>query len=145
MKIWVAYQFSGADLSLLKTMLGLLRSQLETHGHVMVTMVEDIQEWDIRSLPKDELVRRMFPLMETCDMALCIYPDQDASDGRGFDAGYFVGCGKPVVMAIHASLTKPYQEALFTEAPSNKGRKWPSVIRYLTFQDIADALPEVWP
>ncbi|MFA5185171.1 MAG: hypothetical protein WC551_01675 [Patescibacteria group bacterium] len=144
MKIWVAYQFTGADLDVLKSTLGQLRRQLEARGHVMVTMVEDIQEWDVRGLPKDELVRRMFPLMETCDMALCIYPDQQASDGRGYDAGYFIGRGKPVVMAIHGSLKKPFQEALFSQAPPNKELDW-SVIRYLSFQDIADCLPEVQP
>lgn len=145
MKIWVAYRFTGADMEVLKTTLGQLRRHLGARGHEMVTMVEDIQEWDISSLPKDELVRRMYPLMAACDMALCVYSDQEASDGRGYDAGYFIGCGKPVVMAIHASISKPFQEALFSQAPPNRGRSWPSVIRYRSFQDIAAALPEVWP
>jgi len=145
MKIWVAYQFTGADMDVLKVTLGQLRRHLGARGYEMVTMVEDIQDWDIHSLPKDELVRRMFLLMEACDLALCIYPDQAASDGRGYDAGYFVGRGKPVVMAVHASFNKPYQEALFSQAPSNKGWNRPAVIRYRSFQDIAQALPEVEP
>src|SRR5512135_152647 len=121
MRIWVAYRFTGADVAVLRTALTQLRCRLEERGHVMVTMIEDIQEWDVHGLPKDEVIRRMFELIPTCDLVLCVYPGAECSEGRGFEAGYFIGLGKPAIMALHASGRMPYHEALFTEAPSNRG------------------------
>ncbi len=145
MKIWVAYRFTGADVGALKVALRQLRSHLGARGYEMVTMLEDIQGGDADRLPKDEAVRRMYSVVPTCDMALCVFTDTETSEGRGFEAGYFAGLGKPVIVAMHAFDRMPYHEALFAEAPSDRGGGLPTVIRYRTFADIAAALPEVSP
>ncbi len=143
MKIWLAYKFRGADLETLKKQLNELVVLLENNGHEVVTMISNIQGWnlDTNVLSKSEAVRQAYALCKQCDVALCLFPTDDSSEGRGWDAGYFAGMGKPTIMAIEQSLSIPYTEALFSENPANKEWNLPSIIRYTTFKDIANSFP----
>ena len=140
MKIWLAYKFRGSDLNQLRIELDELKALLEKAGHQVITMIKDIQGWDPNSMSKDEVVRRAYVLAKECEIALCIYPTEDSSEGRGWDAGYFAGMGKPTVMAIHHNISIPYTEALYSQNPANKEQNLPGVIRYRTYQDILVAL-----
>lgn len=83
------------------------------------------------------MIRQEYLLAKTCDITLCIYTSLDPSEGRGWDAGFFAGMGKPTVMAIHNSISDPYIEGLFSENPANKILNLPAIIRYENFEDIA--------
>ncbi len=141
MKIWLSYRFRGADLAALRLQLNEITALLEKKGYRVFTMIKDIQNWDANAMPKAEAVRKAYDMCKKCDAALCIYSTLEASEGRGWDAGYFAGMNKPTIMAIHKSVSSEYTEALYTENTANKIHKLPGVIRYETFQDIANALP----
>lgn len=140
MKFWLAYKFRGADLDELKVQLAELRSLLEAKGHEVVTMVENIQNWDWQSQPKTEVLQEQYKLVKDCDAALCVYTSEDPSEGRGFDVGLFAGMGKPTIMAIHKSLSIPFTEAFYSENPANQQLKFDPIIRFESFGDIADRL-----
>lgn len=142
MKIWLAYQFRDVDQQTLKSQLDMLTRALRAKGHEVFTMIDTIQHWnlDTQTLSKADAVAKAYELCKECDVALCLYPTEDKSEGRGWDAGFFAGMGKPTVMAIKSGLSIPYTEALFTENPANKKYKLPSVIRYLDLPDIAELL-----
>lgn len=140
MKFWLAYKFRGADLDQLKDQLTELRGLLEAKGHEVVTMIEDIQNWDWKAQTKTEVLQAQYRIVKDCDAALCVYTSDDPSEGRGFDVGLFAGMGKPTIMAIHKSLSIPFTEAFFSENPANEGLGHEPVIRFETFQDIADRL-----
>ncbi len=141
MKIWLAYKFRGADLEKLKEQLDEIRAMFRESGHEIITMIDDIQKWDWNNpaIPKAEVIRQEYLLAKTCDMALCIYTSLDPSEGRGWDAGFFAGMGKPTIMAIHNSLSDPYVEGLYSENPANKSLNLPAIIRYENFEDIVKA------
>ncbi len=143
MRIWLAYKFRGANLTDLKTQLEEIAALLQASGHQVITMLCDIQNWNPDSMPKIEAVRKAYALYGTCDLALCIYSFNDPSEGRGWDAGYFAGMGKPTIMAVHNSVSIPYTEALFLENPANKKNNIPAIIRYADFSEIADALKKL--
>ncbi|MEK6961284.1 MAG: hypothetical protein AABX47_09005 [Nanoarchaeota archaeon] len=142
MKIWLAYKFRGSSLDTLRPQLEEIVSLLENDGHKVFTMIKNIQNWnpDPSVMSKSEAVRRAYCLCGECDIGLCVYPSADPSEGRGWDAGYLAGMGKPTVMAIHTSLSIPYTEALFLENPANLRHNIPPIIRYDTFHDIARSL-----
>jgi len=140
MRFWLAYRFSAADKGELRQQLDRLRTLMQDAGYGVVSMIQDIQNWEPWRQPKVEVVRREYELARECDAVLCIYTGFEPSEGRGWDAGFFAGMGKPTVMAIHKSIILPYYEALFTENPANAKFGLPPVIRYETFADIAEAL-----
>jgi len=141
MKIWLAYKFRGADLKKLKEQLDEIRAIFKRSGHEIVTMIDDIQKWDWNNpaIPKTEVIRQEYLLAKTCDIALCLYTSLDPSEGRGWDAGFFAGMGKPTIIAIHKSVSDPYIEGLFSENPANKIFGLPAVIRYKNLEEIARA------
>jgi hypothetical protein len=140
MKIWLAYKFRDCDFTELRSQLENLIEILMNNGHEVFTMIKDIQDWDPDSMSKEEAVRRAHPFYEACEAALCLYATSDPSEGRGFDAGVFVGQGKPTIMALHNSLKIPFTEALYSENPANARHHLPSVIRYEHLEDIARQL-----
>jgi len=140
MRFWLAYKFRGADLDELKTQLAELRGLLESKGHEIVTMVEDIQNWDWQSQPKTEVLQAQYRLAKNCDAALCVYTSDAPSEGRGFDVGLFAGMGKPTIMAIQKPLSIPFTEAFYSENPANRELGFDSIIRFDGFEDIANAL-----
>ncbi|MFA6446744.1 MAG: hypothetical protein WCW31_00615 [Patescibacteria group bacterium] len=137
MRIWLAYKFRGRNLDELRLVLADIRRLFQARGHQVVTMIEDIQNWDWESKSKAWAVSEEYRLANSCDLALCIYESEEPSEGRGWDAGFFAGMGKPTVMAIKRPLTIPFTEALFTENPANAQAGLPGVIRYDTFEEIA--------
>ncbi|MDQ7814620.1 MAG: nucleoside 2-deoxyribosyltransferase [Patescibacteria group bacterium] len=141
MKIWLAYRFTGADIEELRKRLELIRSSFAAIGMTVVTMIQDIQNWEATRLPKAEVVRRAYELMPSCDGCVCIYHDASPSEGRGWDAGFFAALGKPTVMALRDGIALPYHEALFTENSSNVASGWPSIIRY---DDLGEIAPSFW-
>lgn len=144
MRIWLAYKFKDADLKKLKEQLDEIRMLFHKLGHEIITMIDDIQkwDWDNPAIPKAEVIRQEYLLAKTCDMALCIYTSLDPSEGRGWDAGFFAGMGKPTIMAIHNSISHPYIEGLFSENPANRNFDVPAVIRYENFEDIIKTFNE---
>ncbi|MFC1741914.1 hypothetical protein ACFL3V_05240 [Nanoarchaeota archaeon] len=141
MRIWLAYKFRGADMQELRSNLENIITLLSHKGHEIKTMIKDIQGWDPDCMPKTEAVKRAYTLMDTCDMALCIYHAPDPSEGRGWDTGYFAGRNKPTVMAIKKDIQNPFTEALFSQNPANRQAGLPSIIRYDAFTDIYDSIP----
>ncbi len=139
MKLWIAYKMRGTDFDQVKKDLRELLKLIEAKGHETRIMIRDIQDWDPDSMPMDQLVHRAHEEMEQCDACLCIYPTDEPSEGRGWEGGYFRGCGKPTIMAIHKSITNGYNEALYCKNPACADCPVTPVIRYETFQDIADA------
>ncbi len=144
MKIWLAYKFRDADLKKLKEQLDEIRALFQESGHEIITMIDDIQKWDWNNpaIPKTEVIRQEYLLAKTCDITLCIYTSFDPSEGRGWDAGFFAGMGKPTIMAIHKSFSNPYIEGLYSENPANKNFDVPAVIRYENFEDIVRAFKD---
>lgn len=140
MKIWLAYKFRGANFEELRSQLDTLTDLLQRRGHKVVTMIKDIQNWNTDSMTKSEAVRQAYGLYQKCDVALCIYPTLEVSEGRGWDAGFFAGTGKPTIMAIHESCSSPFTEALFSENPANKKFNLPAIIRYKDLEDIAEMM-----
>lgn len=137
MKIWLAYKFRGRSPGELRLILADMRALLQARGHEVVTMIEDIQNWDWQSQSKASVVSEEYRLAKSCDLALCIYETEEPSEGRGWDAGFFAGMGKPTIMALKRPLSIPYTEALYTENPANAQAGLPGVIRYDTFEEIA--------
>ncbi|MFA6097394.1 MAG: hypothetical protein WC788_07255 [Candidatus Paceibacterota bacterium] len=129
----------------LKKQLDEIRTTFQELGYEIVTMIDDIQKWDWNNpaIPKTEVIRQEYILAKTCDIALCIYTSLDPSEGRGWDAGFFAGMGKPTIMAIHNSISDPYIEGLFSENPANKILNVPAIIRYENFEDIARTLNSI--
>jgi hypothetical protein len=140
MRIWLAYKFRNTDQSILRPRLEEITSLLESDGHKVFTMIKDIQDWDPDCMPKEEAVKRAIPFYMTCDAGLYIFDTDQPSEGRGFDAGVFVGQNKPTIMAIRKPFTIPFTEALFTQNPANKELPFPCVIRYDNYTDIAAAM-----
>lgn len=139
MKIWLAYRFTGADKFRLRQDLQTLRSSFAAFGLEMFTMIEDIQAWDPDCMPKADAIRRACELMRACEGCICLYDGKEASEGRGWEAGFFAGLGKPTAIALAKPLSLPYVEALFTTNPANNKRSnpWPGVIRYFFLSEIA--------
>jgi len=142
MKIWLAYRFRGEDLKKLKEQLDAIRAAFQESGHEIFTMIDDIQkwDWDNPAIPKTEIIRQEYSLAKTCDIALCIYTSFEPSEGRGWDAGFFAGMGKPTIMAVHNSISDPYIEGLYSENPANKNFNLPAIIRYENLKDIVKSL-----
>jgi len=142
MKIWLAYRFRGEDLKKLKEQLDAIRAAFQESGHEIFTMIDDIQkwDWDNPAIPKTEIIRQEYSLAKTCDIALCIYASFEPSEGRGWDAGFFAGMGKPTIMAVHKSISDPYIEGLYSENPANKNFNLPAIIRYENLEDIVKSL-----
>jgi len=140
MKFWLAYKFRGANLDELKIQLADLRKLLEEKGHEVVTMIENIQNWDWQSQSKAEVLRAQYDLAKNCDAALCVYTSEDPSEGRGFDVGLFAGMGKPTIMAIQKPFSIPFTEAFYSENPANQSLGFDPVIRFEVFEDIVNKL-----
>lgn len=124
----------------LKIQLAELRSLLESKGHEVVTMIENIQNWDWQSKSKAEVVRIQYEVVKDCDAALCVYTSDAPSEGRGFDVGLFAGMGKPTIMAIQKPYSIPFTEAFYSENKANESLGFSPVIRFETFQDIVQHL-----
>lgn len=137
MRIWLAYQFRGANFEDLRDRVEEIQRDFSTLGHHIVTMIADIQHWEPAAMSKTEAVFRAYQLMHSCDLCLGVYTSLEPSEGRGFDIGYFAGCGKPTIMAISAEMKNPFTEALFVQNPANARQTIPSIIRYHKLADIA--------
>jgi nucleoside 2-deoxyribosyltransferase len=142
MRIWLAYKFRGRDKKELKLQLLSLSSMLRMRGHEVITMAGDIQRWSfgVNPMTKSEVVRRAVEEMRRCDAILCLVEKDEPSEGRGWEAGFCFALGKPTILAVHKSVSNPYNEALYTENPANAAAGLPSVIRWETLEHVADAL-----
>ncbi len=139
MRIWVAYKFRGASFEKLRSDLEQLEVQLSLHGHEMVTMIKSIQAWDAGAVTKSKAVKEAYELMKTCDVGLFLYPTNDPSEGRGWDAGYMTGLGKPTIMATHKNVSSPYTEALYTTNIHPSG-----LVRYDSIEGLADTFNQLF-
>ncbi len=142
LKIWLAYRFTGADREKLRMGLQVLRASFAQQGLRMYTLLEDIQNWDPDCMSKAEAVRLMLGLMQECDGLIALYDSRDGSDGRGWEAGYFAGLGKPTTMALRNGVSLKYHEAMYAANPANSLLHWPSVIRFDRIDEIAAAFVE---
>jgi len=142
MKIWVAYKYRGADHDQLKAELTELRELLKSAGHEQVSMIENIQNWDDKGKPMQQVVQEGYELMKTCDAGLCLFAEGDSpSEGRGWECGYLVGLGKPTTMAVHKSLDRSeFNELLYCENPANKENGTCSVVEFNHLSDIISVL-----
>ncbi|MFH1433732.1 MAG: nucleoside 2-deoxyribosyltransferase [Candidatus Uhrbacteria bacterium] len=142
MRIWVAYKFREEDPAEVRERLTELKNVLAKAGHQQVTMFEDIQNWKEIEMPMVQVVQEGYELMKTCDAGLCLFAKGDSpSEGRGWEAGYLVGLGKPTIMAVHKSLNRSeFNELLYCENPANKANGTCSVIEYENLSNIAEAL-----
>jgi nucleoside 2-deoxyribosyltransferase len=138
MKIWLAYKFRGADLNELRITLERLIFQFKEKGHEVFTMIESIQNWDSECLSKDQAVEKAIEIMKSCDLCLCIYETDLPSEGRGWDAGFFAGSGKPTIMVKKRGVNIRYTEALFRQNSANKNVNIQAVNEYDELEQIVE-------
>ena len=141
-KIWLAYKFRGRNVEEVKKQLHRMRQLLRDQGYEVVIMAEDVQNWnfDPQVMSKAEAVRRAMILMRGCDLLLGLHDTDAASEGRGWETGFFAGLGKPTVLAVHKSVDNAFIEALFTENPATVRLGFTPVIRYDQVEEVIGQL-----
>ena len=130
MKVYVTYQFSGADTLALKKKLEELSKIIEeSTGWQTLIFFRDVQNWQKGVMPMQEVVNRAMEEVAKCD-AILVEASEKAR-GPYFEAGYAKALGKKVII-IHKKGT----ESNFLEAAADVK------ITYDTLDDLKIKLRE---
>ncbi|MDD5251609.1 MAG: nucleoside 2-deoxyribosyltransferase [Patescibacteria group bacterium] len=144
-KIFLAYRFTGEHVSQVKQRLDALGRLLRQRGYQVFSLAEDVRGWKFEgpdALSWTEVADRGLALMNRCDALLAIFNDGQASEGRGFEIGYFHARGKPTILAMR-SRCHPLIERMTAQSDANVGTDIPSVIRFSRFEEIAAQFPSL--
>jgi nucleoside 2-deoxyribosyltransferase len=127
-KIYVAYKFKDADLSVLKQKLEELSKVIEeVTNYKTYVFFRDAQKWGKIKMDIKEVTKKASEALEKCDAILVEATEK--SNGAYFEVGYANALGKKVII-VHKTGT----ETNFLDSIADVS------IEYDTFEDLREKL-----
>ena len=132
MKIYLAFKFTGEEVTQLTEKLNRLSATLRSAGHEVYCSIEDEDFFHANKYSNKDILTHELKHIDTSDVVLAFIETPERSEGMLVEIGYTIGEGKPFILLVKKGIktTTIHQVAK-------------SVIEFDTVTDLCEKLSKI--